>query len=221
VTDCDFIPAKYHQKRAIQRTLKRRSAGVGGMFAVMIIWMVAHHRQLSVAEAMLVDVTSQQDQLSQIASRKAELEKEQAKLIAHEQLIGQLSGRTDTVIVLSEVTRCMPESVVLTEAILNGSFLAPYLIAGANFKPAAANTVEPTADQVAKTPAEPIRAEKLRMAGIAPSSAEVIEFAAALERSGLFDKVFTETVESTVWNSRKAERFEMSCELIPHERSKP
>lgn len=191
------------------------------MFAVMVLWIAAHQRQLSVAEAMLTEVSSQKSQLAQIAQMKAELAAEQARLMAHEQLIEQLSDRADLVIVSSELTRCMPESVVLTEVKLNASFMEPYLLKGQKATSSNSISVEASSTPASGMPAEPIRPTKLRMAGIAPTSSDVIQFAATLEKSQLFDKVYTEKVESTIWSDRKADYFEMSCELIPHERTEP
>ncbi|MBK8270848.1 MAG: hypothetical protein IPK83_22080 [Planctomycetes bacterium] len=219
--DCDFIPPKYHEQRVTRRMVKRRSACVGGMFAVMVLWIAAHQHQLSVAEAMLTEVSSQKSQLAQIAQMKAELAAEQSRLIAHEQLIEQLSDRADLVIVSSELTRCMPESVVFDRSHIECFVHGAVRVERSGAVSSQSTSVESSPMPAAVMPAEPIRPTKLRMAGIAPTSSDVIQFAATLEKSNLFDKVYTEKVESTIWSDRKAEYFEMSCELIPHERTEP
>lgn len=222
--DCDFIPPQYHEKCATRRTIRRRAACGGGMLAAMVLWIVAHQHQLSSAEAMLVEVSSQKSQLSDIGTRKAELIRDRDRLVEHEQTVGQLSDRASMVIVLSLLSRSLPETVVLTELILDASFLEPYLVPASDSSAAGSTRVEaikPAAPNNAAAPAEPIRPERLRLAGVAVEQADVFEFSTALEHSGLFDKVKLELVESTTWNGRQAHRFELSCEMIPQTRSRP
>ncbi|MBX3394864.1 MAG: PilN domain-containing protein [Phycisphaerae bacterium] len=188
----------------------------------MCIWLVANHRQLSVAEAMLADVESQQSQLKHLSEEKLQLQSELAGIVTHEQMIGQLGDRASLVIVLADLSRNIPENVKLTRVTMDATYLAPYLVLSGGHRDPARNPVSssvPSQEQLNGQRTD--RFDILRLEGIALGPADVIEFASALERSGLFADVYTEVVESGVWSGRAVRKFALLCEIIPHERSRP
>jgi hypothetical protein len=62
---------------------------------------------------------------------------------------------------------------------------------------------------------------KLKLSGIAATLPDIIQFAAALEQSPLFDRVNMRVGEPAVWAGHPAERFELTCELLPEEGHRP
>lgn len=215
--DCDFIPKAYHDRRRLHAMLRRRSACAAGMFGMMLLWIVAHHQQINTAEAMLCEVSQQRDQLALIAGKRAELERERSELMEQMRLIDRLANRASYVVVLAELSRCLPANVVLTEVAVKAPLMEPYLYATGR----SAATREPialTAKDLAKPrTAQPIVPERLRISGVAIGPADVIEFAARVERSGLFDSVYMESLDAMLWADRRVERFELTCNVIPQE----
>lgn len=186
----------------------------------MCIWLAANQRQLSVAEAMLADVESQQSQLKLLSSEKLQLQSELAGIVAHEKMIGQLGDRASLVIVLADLSRSIPENVKLTSVTMDATYLAPYLVSsGANRDPARNPAPSSIAGKELANGQKSDRFDILRLEGIALGPKDVIDFATALERSGLFADVYTEVVESGVWSGRAVRKFSLVCEIIPHERS--
>jgi hypothetical protein len=61
---------------------------------------------------------------------------------------------------------------------------------------------------------------RLELFGIASEASEVIKFAAALETSPLFSRVSMQVKGPTDWAGRRAEQFEMTCDLVEHTRDR-
>ncbi len=124
--DCDFIPADYHRARALGRDIKVRVACVSLMIIIMILWVVTHEHQLAQVNAMVDDVARQHEQIAIHLTKKTSMETEQAKLRAHGRLIRVLEDHSSLVVVFSDVSRRMPDSIVLTEVSANCPSLARY-----------------------------------------------------------------------------------------------
>ncbi|MCG8406513.1 MAG: PilN domain-containing protein [Phycisphaerales bacterium] len=218
--DCDFIPAHYHEQQALRRAVKIRAFCVGTMFVIMAIWIFVHHHRLSNAESMLSEIRLQKDQIRIHAAKRAAMKMEKARLHDRQQLIDQLSNHASLVLVYSDLSRRLPETVVLTKVSLKCPSLSAYvdkeepesdaLIPRANPRRA----IVPEEDEIPE-----IIGNELTMTGIAVSQGDVIQFAAALEKSPLFDQVYMEAKDPTLWAGRRAQRFELVCELVPHDRN--
>lgn len=222
MTDCDFIPSVYHEQRRVKRALRQRSGCVVAMFGMMLIWLVSHHYQLKSAEAMLKSVQQQQSQLGLVSNKRLELDRERAELVEHRQLVDRLSDQANLLVVLSDLSRCMPETVVLTDVTLNASFMTPYLVeAGEAMTIAPPPRVDSKGKATAPEaiPAPPMPIETLRLSGIALTPQDVFEFASRVEKSGLFAHPYSQVLAEKDWGGRRAAAFELTCELIPHERS--
>lgn len=82
------------------------------------------------------------------------------------------------------------------------------------------NRVRPTSDCAVL---EPMQSEysQLILHGVAGQTAEIIRFAASLEDSSLFARVQMRVKESVIWEGRRAEEFELVCDLAGQERAAP
>jgi len=215
--DCNFIPKAYHDKRVVRRAVRRRSACAGIMFLMMIVWVGAHEHQVGVAEAMLADVTAQKQQLGLMVTERSHMEEEQARLRDQVELIEKLSNRAGLIVVLSDLSRCVPESVLITECSIKASVLDPYL---AEVELPATAAKGRDARDVLAAPGVPVPGERLLVRGIALSSGAIIEFARNVDKSGLFANEYTETSDAVIWGDRRAEySFEMTCDLLPHKKN--
>src|SRR5437870_12990857 len=85
----------------------------------MVIWFVAHQRELSAAQAMLTDVQTQEEQLRIHLGRKNEMVVERAHLDERRRLLAALEGQTSIVLVLADISRRLPKTVVITRLGLN------------------------------------------------------------------------------------------------------
>ena len=217
--DCDFIPAAFHEKQALRRAVKLRTFFVCMMYAFMMLWGVVHRHRLSNAQAMLTEVSHQQGQLDVHAEKKEAMEFEQNRLRDRQRLLDQLSDRSSLVVVLSALSRHLPETVILTEWSLQ--------------RPSLSSSVDVSSPRTATGPRGPRSRQRpsddadtdrsrrnaiLQLTGIAVSIPDVIQFAAALESSPLFDRVYMEARGPTVWAGRRAEKFDLNCELVPQDR---
>lgn len=213
--DCDFIPASHHVRRAQHNMMRMRASFISIMIVIMVVWVTAHHHDLATADAMLSDITTQRDQVDELLGKKAEMEKEREVLAARKLLIDRLEQNIDMVVLMSDISRLMPETVVLTRLSLRAPGLSQFVVNDVTSKqpepatpPAAAGATPPVQPPVITRPPE------LEMIGIANESSEIIRFAAALERSPLISRVSMEVKGQVDWAGRRAEQFELTCELL-------
>jgi Tfp pilus assembly protein PilN len=220
VKDCDFIPASYHAAMKIRGALKLRAGCVGALLSIMALWMVAHHHRVENAKAMVPEITKQEEQIAIHLAKKAAMESEKADLRDHQRLLAQLEEQTSLALVFSDISRRMPDTIVLTEVSADCQSLARF---GSEIEPP--KPAEPAAPG-AKPPVLPPDANAAKMkenqpvsgrvtiTGIAVDNPDVVRFAAALESSPLFDRIQMEVKGPTVWAGRRAQLFELTCELL-------
>lgn len=192
---------------------------------MMIVWIVAHHHELSTAQAMIDDIARQDDQLRVHAARKAALEVERARLEEHDRLVAQLSRRTHMAVVLADLSRRLPESMMLTTVRIVSPGLVRYVLPpdpqpsiGERSAAAAPRSAAPAA--ATAVPPETTRPQ-LEMTGVARSAPDVIRFAAQLEGSPLFDRVQIQSQGAAQWAGRRVEKFEITCDLFEPREAAP
>jgi Tfp pilus assembly protein PilN len=227
VKDCDFIPADYHAARTVRGAIKLRAGCVGTLIAIMGLWMVAHHHRVESAKAMLPEITRQQEQLAIHLAKKAAMEAERADLRDHQRLVKELKDQASLVLVFSDISRRMPETVVLTEVLADCPSLARF---GIEIDPPRPEEPPPTGGKRPVPPSEPLAPKpkenpaanaRLTIKGIAVDNPDVVRFAAALETSPLFDRIQMEVKGPTVWSGRRAQLFELTCELVEQQGDAP
>jgi len=212
--DCDFIPSDFHDARTIRNAIRRRAAAVGALLAIMAIWLVAHFHQARSAQAMLNDVASQEQQLALTADIKAEMESERARLARHQALLAQLEGHVSLVLVLSELSRRLPITIVLTSVEINHPMFAAF----ARLDPSVPQSPHPDNSSAAhrngsaRDSATP-NVAWLRITGVSARKPDIVTFAAALESSPLFDRIHLQVDKPVAWAGRRGESFEMACHL--------
>lgn len=222
MSECNFIPEYYREVRAFRHAVRVRVSGIGVILSIMVLWCVAHGHRLAGAEAMQGEISLQIEQVQTNEAKKRTMDFQLAELRSRQHLIEKLSGRASLVLVFSEISRRQPEMVVLTDVSIDCSSLAAY-------------TKQPTVSPVSGIPASaqprgvvpevsselPAMQARLKLSGIAASLPGIIQLAAALEKSPLFDRVTMRVDDPTVWAGRSAERFELTCELVPQGGRRP
>lgn len=238
--DFDFIPAEHHARRTQRKAKKLRAGCVSMLIAMMGLWTTAHFRELQNAEAMITQLDAQREELTNLLARKAEMQALHEKLEQHRRRVALLEQDESLTVVFSDVSRRMPPTVFLTGLHLQAPSVArwaepvsrePSVTPIADPKSSGASAERtpgnPVANQAQERAApggaalEPMRSEysQLVLHGVAGQTAEIIRFAAALEDSSLFARVQMRVKESVIWEGRRAEEFELVCDLAGQERA--
>lgn len=241
--DCDFIPTQYREAWALRKAVKLRASCVGLLIAIMGVWIVANHHRLSNAQAMVAEVERQEQQVRIHLAKKQQLEAERAALESRQRLMEQLEAGIDLVVVFSDISARMPDTVVLTAMTANCPALARYAAAeeavptpqGAS--PSAVTATPPrTSLQAArqssaaqpsgpapqsKPPDEAADVDRIMLSGVARELPDLFAFARALEGSRLFNRVQMEMREPMVWAGRKVQPFEIRCDLARQAGGRP
>lgn len=216
MTECNFVPDHYHAERAFRRSILVRASGIGVILFIMALWSVAHGHRMASAETMQNEISLQLDQVETNAVKKWTMDSQLAELRSRQRLIGKLSGRASMVLVFSELSRRQPDLVVLTDVSIDCSSLAAFAQQAApQADSGAPASVQPLIVEPVTSPEPPLMHLRLKLSGIAVSLPDIIQFAAALEKSSLFDHVSMKVNDPAVWAGRRAERFELTCELVP------
>lgn len=221
--DCDFIPAEYHEQRQVRGVVRQRVAGVVGLIAIMLVWIGAHYYRVSSAEAMMVDIVAQKAQIESVAVKKSEMEQAKTVLSNLRELMQALAGGRSLVSVFGELSHRIPDSIVLTGIQLYEPSLSDFAteqdgggVAGMMIGRQGATRV---ARGVGSSPSivdvESMR-RGLTLYGVARSIPDIIDFAAALDKSAAFFEVDMDVRETAMFAGRPARRFRMTCR-IAHE----
>lgn len=220
--DCDFIPDWYHERQAMRRAVRFRSSGVVVMLALMGLWVLVHQHRIAAAEAMLQEVSLQEEQMRLLSAKQAEMQREQHRLQDRRRLVDVLSAHASPVVVLSDLSRRLPDSVLLTELSLNCasvcSFVSPK---GVKTDARSASRMSPTNRPFDAGGEDDVPHQRLHMEGLAASLSDAIRFAALLEDSPLFDRISMNVKGSAARAGRRAERFELDCEMVSQQQGRP
>lgn len=215
--DFDFIPPDFHQAGEVRRATKSRASCVGVLICMMVLWVVVNSHRVSQAEGMLIEVAQQDKQITMNMTKKGHMTQQREVLRDRQRRVDQLSTRTKLVVVLSDISRCLPETVILTDLSVHSPSIREYAPSeDTETRPrSTSNSRRRQTKGAARSFGETTSGRaRIIMEGIATEAPEVIEYAAELERSSLFDKVQVNIVGETKWAALVAQRFELTCELV-------
>lgn len=219
--DLDFTPPNFHEARCLRSAIRLRASLIATMLVIMVLWVVANRNEIATAQAMLCEVQQQREQVSIHESRKAQMQAEQARLRAREQLLHHLKMRAIPTVILTEVSRCMGERVVLTEVVFESPSVALYARPLVKTESANGAAAIPTAGSssmhgagaaASSSDAYPPLARAV-FKGIATDTPEVIGFVKKLEESRLISQVQLEQQGSVVWAGRRGQAFVIICQF--------
>ena len=205
--DCDFIPSDHLEQIRLRRAVKHRASLIGVMVVMMATWVVMHQRELATASAMMQDVTHQQDQMDALLAKKAEMDAERGRLEARQHLVDALEDRASLVVVFGDVSRRLPDTVVLTELKLEARSIAVCA------RPTTTQKAEPGVKPptvVTQSPSSP----RLTIEAIAKDAPESARCVALLEQSPLLARVQMETRGAVIWGGKRSEKFVVTCDLV-------
>lgn len=203
----------------MRRAVRRRVSMLTGLVAMMGVWVVAHQRDIATASAMLTDAQSQEAQVRDLAAKKQAMLDQQARLTANEELLRNLTSPTDLTIVLADLTKRMREPFVITKLFVHAPCVSQYA------RHADEDRIVPAkrgSDAGAAPSVAPLhQAPSITIHGISRAAQDVITLSALLEASPLFDRVQIVTQTPGEWNGRRAQKFELTCDLVPLQRRHP
>jgi hypothetical protein len=215
--DCDFIPDDYHQARLHRRAIKLRVTLVSAMIVIMTLWIVANQHQLSGAEAMLTEIGDQREQINQHLAKRDAMEVEMNRLRDHQRLLDQFESHASLVVLLCDVSRRLPETVILTKI----SFRCPSLNRFGKVT-SSDKSAPPAQGAVRSSVAKPEKSDEvdampnvaeIKMTAFANEVSEAIKCAAELERSPLVARVQMELRGESIWAGRRGQQFDLTCDL--------
>jgi Tfp pilus assembly protein PilN len=212
--DCDFIPYTYRERSSQRGAMKLRASLVGAMVALMVLWMTAHNRELATAEAMLTDARQQLTQVDILLTRKGAMEARRERLARLERLVSELRSPASPVVIMSDLSRRMPESVILTDLSIESASVRRFV-----HRPPSDKKGTPVTGATEVEAAPLADGTRLVVRGLALDTSDAIRFSASLEASPLFADVQMTLRGSGEWGGRQGEAFELSCALPRHVRS--
>ncbi len=216
--DCDFLPDSFHQTQSSRRAIKLRGTLISALIVIMVIWVAANQHQLSSANAMLMDVTAQREQIAQHLTKRDQMESEKNHLRDRQRLLEQFDSHASLVVVLSDLSRRLPETVVLTkvtyrsESLHRFAFDVPTEVP--RNKPPDVIGSTPAKVETPAVPEAPPSTTEIRMSAFASEVPEAIRCAAALERSPLVARVQMELKGEATWGGRRGQEVELNCVLL-------
>lgn len=213
--DCDFIPADFHESQSMHHAVRRRISLIAALLVLMGVWVAVHQRELASAEAVMIELSHQKKQLEIDLARKQAMEARRAVLEEHRRLLRDLGASGSAVVVFSDLSRRLPETVVLTRL----QWYFPSVAAFA--QPRGPESADPKPEETrakeaagAETPPDLFGAGgRVLLSGIAAETSDVIQCAAQLERSPLVDHVEMQLDGPVVWSGRRAQGFRLTCLL--------
>jgi len=206
--------------------IRIRCAGIGALVVVMGIWIGVNRKMISSARAMMPEIESQQRQIDIHISRTKQLMADRATLDARHAFLEQLQQRISLVPVLADISDRMPENVLLTQLLRNPELL------GKEEEPQGTAIAVDVKGVKPNTPIDVTRARApdsnalsgqpsfITIRGVARSVPDILEFAAALERSKLLDRVEMQIGQPGIWAGKQVQKFEVTCGLVPQKRSR-
>ena len=205
--DCDFIPRDHLEQIKLRRAVKHRAWLIGVMVMMMATWVAMHQRELATASAMMQDVSRQQDQMDALLAKKAEMDAERGRLEARQRLVDALEDRASLVVVFGDVSRRLPDTVVLIELKLEARSIAICA------KPTTTQKVETMIVESgvkSQSPSSP----RLTIEAIAKDAPESARCVALLEQSPLLARVQMEARGAVIWGGKRSEKFVVTCDLV-------
>ena len=182
----------------------------------MVLWVVAHNSELASAEAMLADANEQMTQLDILLARKSNMDARRDRLARLEQLVSELRPTASLAVILSDLSRRMPDSVMLTDLAIESASIRRFVA-----KPASDKQETAAKDASKDAPTPPMDETRLVVSGLAMDVSDAIKFSAALEASALFEDVQMTLKGMGEWGGRRGEGFEVTCVLPTQTRTTP
>ena len=197
--EVDFVPAWYRAVQRRRRDLAVRISSLCVLVAAMAVWSVRNLAVVHAAETDLAAVRESYDLQSAPLARIEELREKMQDLQERQTLLSCVRGGARVDQILAELTRLMPQALVLADVgiVQPDRTQAPLASDAANTN---------TGDSVSEL-------GRVEIMGFAGSSAEVGSFHTALVESPCFEDVQMSYCRPAVHRNRKGREFLLTARL--------
>ncbi len=204
----DFLPESIRSQRAHRASLIRQGCLLAVCVLALTVLAFARQQRISAARAEQVSLNDQFANVQHQLAFRSDLESQQADLMIKKRIDEQLGSRVNTLEVLAEMGRLLPDSIVLTSLNLEAVELRIPL------KPAEERS-DSSARSADNLPREKVvKRVRLIFTGLAPSDVDLANFIAQLSAGRLFEDVNMGYAKNVDFRGRSAREFQASCYVV-------
>jgi hypothetical protein len=209
--EIDFLPKWYKSDIRRQISYRTQYAGIGGIFAAMVIWGFVATYSLSKAEEELALMKSNATSAETAAQEYATLKAEADLLQKKEKTIEEIDSNIDVASVLAEISYLIDAKIVLSKV----EFVAEKFEDGSERKSNSSTAIKAIAGKFSGKDAPPLGDVRFKVLinGIALNAGDVAVLICKLEDSPYFCQViplFTRNREVKASANLEEEKFQMS-----------
>lgn len=202
----DFLPERIRVKRQRNRRLVLQANLLVACVVALAALAYVRQGKLTQAQAELNLLCERSAEAGRQLELKASLERQQAELMIMQRIEGHLGSRVNTLDVLAEIERLMPESMVLADLSIEAMEVSD------KSRKNGAAAVTP----ISATPGQERTVKRLRLVltGLAPNDVDVANFIGQMSASPLFEDVNMGYAKNVVYHGRGAREFQTSCYVV-------
>jgi Tfp pilus assembly protein PilN len=207
MNEIDLLPERIRTKRRRLARLKIQIYML--IFAAMGLTLLGYARygHIERAKADLTVLRDRADNGRQQLETLTKLQSQQGELLIKKRIDDTLGSRANTLEVLAELGRLLPESMAVTNLSIESTVLSPSAAAKAtdpDYKPASASGAG----------AAKVNRVTIVLTGLAPNDVDVANFIGMLSSSPLFEDVNMGYAKNTTYRGRSAREFQASFHVV-------
>ena len=225
--EIDFLPTWYKSGRRWQISYRTQYAGLGCIFAAMVVWNLITMHSLSKAAAELAQAELESTRVESAAQEFAEIKGESAHLQEKARTIEEIDSRIEVADVLGEISFLVDKRIVLSKVEL----VAEKFEGKQQGKPGGRSKVRVVGGNFGRKESLPLGDVRFKVLinGIASDASDVATLICKLEDSPYFCQViplFTRNKEMKTTANAGGEKFqvsefEISCNLANYRQEEP
>jgi Tfp pilus assembly protein PilN len=204
----DFLPERVRTQRARNASLIRQGCLLAVCVLALTVLAYARQQRISAAKAELVSLKDQGANVQRQLAFRSDLERQQADLMIKKRIDEQLGSRVNTLEVLAEMERLLPESIVLTSMNLEAVELRIPM------KPAEEKSASSARSSDNRPKEKVVKRVRLIFTGLAPSDVDLANFIAQLSAGRLFEDINMGYAKNVDFRGRSAREFQASCYVV-------
>ena len=206
----DFLPERIKARRRRQRRIVKHTYMLTICLVGLALLGILRHERVEIVRAELAQLGARDADIKLQLGRRGELEREKAELYVIQRIDEQLGSRLSSFMLLSELQRLLPASMMLTQLSVETMDVAlgggSSGRGGLSHAPGARAAGQPTGGQD--------RTEKrlrLTLTGLARKNVDVANFIGQMSACPLFEDVNMGYSRDVKIKNRTARQFQASC----------
>ncbi len=199
----DFLPERIKTQRARLRRLVRQGYLVVLVLVGVVFWALTSNHRVAKAQAELAMLRDRAGNVQKMLEDRARLQQQQNELMIKERISKSLGSRVNTLDMLAELERLLPQGVSLVSMNLEA----------VQMQAEAERTVTRRGGTVDKQ-APAVTRVRLTLTGMAPNDVDVANFIGQLSASPLFEDVNMGYARTLAYQGHRAREFQASCHIV-------